>query len=221
MFLHVSGILFTGGLWYPSMPCCRSQVGVVSQHALQVSRPIPGGKLRGLASGRGVSRPTPKGEVEGSGLGSLQAHPLGSLQAHTGGLSRPTLGVSPGPQLGGLQAHTWGGSPGPHPGGVSQHTAGGTHPTGMYSCSFLCLVKLVSHKAISTVTLYYFVHMKFLSTRYATYLRLIIGTMSWRLDMWNSCVQLGWYKDFPLYSEWSEAGGGKGFTQFVTTRVCG
>ena len=117
MFLHVSGILFTGGLWYPSMPCCRSQVGVVSQHALQVSRPIPGGKLRGLASGRGVSRPTPKGEVEGSGLGSLQAHPLGSLQAHTGGLSRPTLGVSPGPQLGGLQAHTWGGVSWPTPRG--------------------------------------------------------------------------------------------------------
>ena len=57
MFLHVSVILFTGG-WYPSMPC-SSPGGVVSQHALQVSRPTPRGSLRGLA--RGVSRPTPRG----------------------------------------------------------------------------------------------------------------------------------------------------------------
>ena len=46
MFLHVSVIL------YPSMPCSRSPRGwVLSQHALQVSRPTPGGKLRGLAGG--------------------------------------------------------------------------------------------------------------------------------------------------------------------------
>ena len=52
--------------------------GVVSQHALQ------------------VSRPTPRREVEGSGLGGLQAHTQGGLQAHTlGGVSRPTpSGVS-------------------------------------------------------------------------------------------------------------------------------
>ena len=85
--------------------------GVVSQHALQVSRPTPKGKLRGLA--RGVSRPTPKGEVEGSGLGG-----------------------SPGPHLGGLLAHTWGvssptprGVSRPTPGGVSQHALRQTpHP---------------------------------------------------------------------------------------------
>ena len=148
------------------------------------------------------------------------------LQTHTQGGSRPTPGGGSRPTLGGLQAHTWGVYR-PTPGGCipacteadtpppTATAAGGTYPTRMHSCSFLCVVKLVSQKAISTVTLYYFVHMKFLSTRYAIYLRLIIGTMSWRLDMWNSCVQLGWYKDFPLYSEWSEAGGGKGFTQFV------
>ena len=41
---------------------------MVSQHALQVS---------GLVVSKHalqVSRPTPKGEVEGSGLGGLQAH---------------------------------------------------------------------------------------------------------------------------------------------------
>ena len=40
----------------------------------------------------------------------------------------------------------------------------------------------------------------FCSHRYSTYLRLVIGTISWQLDMWNSCVQLGWYKDFKLSS---------------------
>ena len=53
--------------WYPSMPPGIQGVGVVSQHAWQ------------------VSRPKPKGEVEGSGLGK-----------------------------GGLQAHTWGGYPSMH-----------------------------------------------------------------------------------------------------------
>ena len=44
----------------------RSPGRVVSQHALQVFRPTPRGKLRGLAWG-----------------GGLQAHPQGGLQAHT------------------------------------------------------------------------------------------------------------------------------------------
>ena len=66
---------------------------MVSQHALQ------------------VSRPTPKGGVEGSGLGE-----------------------SPGPHPGGkLRGLAWGRSPGPHPGGklrglawgVSRPTPGG------------------------------------------------------------------------------------------------
>ena len=53
--------------------------GCVSHHALQ------------------VSRPTPKGELEGSDRGgSLQAHTQGGLQVHTqGGFSKPTpRGVS-------------------------------------------------------------------------------------------------------------------------------
>ena len=116
--------------WYPSMPCSRSPWGSasvhagVSQHALQVSRSTTRGKLRGLA--KGVSRPTPKGEIEGSGLGGFQAHtlgvscptPRGCLQAHIQGLSRPM------PR--GLQAHTWGVSrPRPRWGGLQAHTHGG------------------------------------------------------------------------------------------------
>ena len=99
---------------------------MVSQHALQVSRPTPRVEVEG--SGWGVSRPTPEGEVEGSGLGgSPGPHPGGHLQAHT---------------WGGLQTHTQG--------GVSQHAlrqthpppmataVGCTHPTGMHSCC-LCV----------------------------------------------------------------------------------
>ena len=48
--------------------------GVVSQHALQVSRPISKGKFRGIWPGGGVSRPTAKGEVEGD---LVQAHTHG------------------------------------------------------------------------------------------------------------------------------------------------
>ena len=48
-FLHVSVILFTAG-------------EVVSQHALQVSRPTPrGGEVEGSGRGGGFSRPTPGG----------------------------------------------------------------------------------------------------------------------------------------------------------------
>ena len=81
------------------------------------------GELEGL---RGLARSTPRGEVEGSGWGGLQAHTQGS--------PRPT---------------PWG-VPGPHQGGVSQHAlrqtpqqmataAGGIHSTGMHSCFFLNL----------------------------------------------------------------------------------
>ena len=96
------------------IPACLAaglQRGMVSQHALQ------------------VSWPTLRGEVEGSGLGGLQAHTWGGLQAHN---------------WGNLQAHTRGGFQAHTQGGVSQHAlkqtsptataAGGTHPTGMYSC---------------------------------------------------------------------------------------
>ena len=81
----MSVCLSTGGWWYPSMPC----------------RWYPSMPWR---SPGGVSRPTPRGEVEGSGWGGLQAYTQGgSLQAHTQGISRPTPS---------------GESPGPHPGGV-------------------------------------------------------------------------------------------------------
>ena len=70
----MSVCLSTGGWWYPSMPCrwypsmpCRSPGGWVSQHALQVSRPTPRGKVEG--SGRGVSRPTPSGVSRPSPVG--------------------------------------------------------------------------------------------------------------------------------------------------------
>ena len=94
------------GGWYPSMSC-------------RFPGPHPGGKLRGLAR-RGVSRPTPKGEVEGFGLGGLQAH--------TQGVSRPT------PSMGGcIPACTEADPP-------MATAAGGTHPTGMHSCFvIICL----------------------------------------------------------------------------------
>ena len=68
--------------------CLSTGGGVVSQHALQ------------------VSRPTPKGELEGSGRSGLQTHT----------------------QEGGLQAHTWRGSPGQHLEGVSRPTPRGCIP---------------------------------------------------------------------------------------------
>ena len=67
---------------------------MVSQHGLQVS---------GLVVSKHalqVSRPTPKGEVEGSGLGGLQAHIQGKLRGLAGGLQAHTGG--------GLQTHTRG-----------------------------------------------------------------------------------------------------------------
>ena len=73
IFLHLSVILFTGG--------------VVSQHALQVSRPTPKGEVKGDLAGGGVSRLTTKGEVEGD---LVQAYTQGEVegdlvQAHTQG----------------------------------------------------------------------------------------------------------------------------------------
>ena len=77
--------------------------GVVSQHALQV---VSQHALQ-------VSRPTPKGKVEGSVLGG------GGLQTHTRGE------WSPGPLLEGPQAI---------PPSQMATAADGTHPTGMHSC---------------------------------------------------------------------------------------
>ena len=104
---------------------CQWGGGLVSQHGLQVFRPTPGGRLRGLAGG--VSRPTSSGEAEGSGQGDLQVHTRG------GGKLRGLAGGSPGPHpggevegsgWGGLQAHTWGGSRPTPGGGLQAHTWG-------------------------------------------------------------------------------------------------
>ena len=80
VFTSVCDSVHGGGL-YPSMPCSRSP-GVVSQHALQVSRPTPRGGVEGDLA-RGVSRPTPKAEVEGGLVGGPQAHTSEGLQTHT------------------------------------------------------------------------------------------------------------------------------------------
>ena len=56
------------------MPC-RSLGEYVSQHALQVSGPTPRGELEG--SGQGGLQAHTQGGVEGSGLGGLQAYTLG------------------------------------------------------------------------------------------------------------------------------------------------
>ena len=100
------GCLSTGGGGIPAclaggIPACLAGLqGGVSQHVLQ------------------VSRPKPKGQLEGSGWG-------GVLQAHAWGVvSRPTLGGSPGPHLRGSPGPTPGGSPGPHPGGLQAHNWG-------------------------------------------------------------------------------------------------
>ena len=132
--------------WYPSMPCSRSRGGgvgwLVSQHALQVSRPTPRGEVEGSGQG-GSPGPHSRGELRSLawGGGSPGPHPLW-------GVSRST------PLVGGLQAHTWGVSR-PTPGGgvVSQHAprqtpptasdAGSTHPIGMHSCSLKCTLSVI------------------------------------------------------------------------------
>ena len=66
----------------------------------------------------GVSRPRPRGEVEGSGQGGVQAHTWGC----------------PGPGQGGVSQHALRQTP-------PQQTAtvvGGTRPTGMHSCLLCC-----------------------------------------------------------------------------------
>ena len=68
--------------------------GVVSQQALQVSRPKPRGGVEGSGLG-GVSRPTPRGEVEESGLRGLQVYTQGGSQAHTHGVSQHALKQTP------------------------------------------------------------------------------------------------------------------------------
>ena len=99
MFLHVSVILFTGGVVVFQHALQQvSRGGVVSQLALQVSRPTPRGEVEGSGGPGGVSRPTPKGEVEGSSRGGLQAHTWGGLQAHTQGGRIPACTEADPPQ---------------------------------------------------------------------------------------------------------------------------
>ena len=52
--------------------------------------PHPAGKLRGLAWG--VSRPTPRGKVEGSGLGGFPGPHPGGSPGPPPGVSRPIPG---------------------------------------------------------------------------------------------------------------------------------
>ena len=125
---------------------------VVSQHALQ------------------VSRPTPMGEVERSGLGGLQAHihggslevwpggspgphPWGKFRGLAWGVSRHTPRGSPSPQPEGFHAYTKGWSPDTHLGGIPACTkadtshqmatdAGGMHPPSMHSCSIFMAAQM-------------------------------------------------------------------------------
>ena len=90
--------------WYPSMPCSRSPGGWNPSMPCRFPGPHPGGKFRGIWPG-GVSRPTPKGEVQGDLVrGGLQAHTRGSIPACTEA-DPPTATA-----------------------------VGGTHPIGMHSC---------------------------------------------------------------------------------------
>ena len=72
------------GVWPRGSPGTEGRLG-------GLARGSPGaeGRLGGLA--RGVSRPTPRGEVGGSGQGGLQAHTWGDLQAQAQGGSQHAL----------------------------------------------------------------------------------------------------------------------------------
>ena len=72
MFLHVCAC--------PQGVLSQHALQVVSQHALQVSRPTPRGEVEGNLAG-GISRPTTKGEVEGDLVrGSPDPHSRGKLR---------------------------------------------------------------------------------------------------------------------------------------------
>ena len=92
MFLHVSvSHSVHRGAWYPSTPCsspgggcipaCLAVLqGGVFQHALQVSRPTPRGKVEG--SGLGVSSPHPGGRLMGLARGVSRPIPRGGVSQH-------------------------------------------------------------------------------------------------------------------------------------------
>ena len=109
---------------------------VVSQHALQQGGGIPACIACGIPAclaAVGVSRPTPRGEVEGSGLGgSPGPHPREKLRG--GGVSRPT------PGRGEVSRPTPGGC-------VSQHALRQTPPDiyccGQYASYWKCIVVIL------------------------------------------------------------------------------
>ena len=98
------------------IPACLAGLqGVVSQHALQVSRPTPKGEVEGLA------REVCRGVFPGPHLGGFAGQ-------HLGRVSRSTPRGSAGPHLGGSPGTHRGGSPGPHLGGIPARTEADTPP---------------------------------------------------------------------------------------------
>ena len=94
---------------------------LVSQHALQVSRPHPRGKFSGI-----WSRPTPKGEVEGDLAGGVCS---GGCLLQGGACSRGLCLLQGGACSGGCLLQVGCGDP-----PMMATAAGSTHPTGMHSC---------------------------------------------------------------------------------------
>ena len=100
---------------------CPRGGGVVSQHALQVSKGCVSQHALQVVSHHALQ--VSRGVYPSMPCRFPGPHPRGSLRGLAGGgVSRPTL-------MGGLQVytwggfsrHTWGGSPGPHPGGFQAH----------------------------------------------------------------------------------------------------
>ena len=105
--------------WYPSMPCSRSpgEGGIPAcLTGFQAHTHTQGGSWGVWPVG--VSRPTPKGVVEGSSRGGLQAHTWGGVPAPGG------VCCSGGLLQNGVQT----------PSPMMATATGGTHPTGMHSC---------------------------------------------------------------------------------------
>ena len=105
VFTHVcqsTGLGGGGGI--PTFLAGLQGLGCVSKHALQ------------------VSRPTSKGELEGSDRGGVRAH---------------TQGLSPGPHPGGVSQHALRQTP-----QMMTTAVGSMHPNGMHSCFVIQLVVL-------------------------------------------------------------------------------
>ena len=122
--MHDRGHLWQRGLHGRGALQVSRRGGLVSQQALQVSRPIPRGSLEGSGLGC-LHGHTRRGEVDG-------VWPGGGLQAHTWGVSRPTPRRVSRPT-------TWGGcilacAEAELPSPRRLLLRSGTHPTGMHSC---------------------------------------------------------------------------------------